>query len=213
MQVKECSPVGIDVIQNKGAIIIGVSINNSYFKESNLTKIISWSATRASNVYIMIPDTPSVSTLIALGYEQNKAETLARLKSNSLENKCLFIIKELNLDNIKIIRWRDLIGRIEYVQAIGHIKYFYDNDLSFKDALRKTTSDVLKHNMSDVPSESQIDIGVVFLLQELAFICHADSILKEEKLGYLYHNTMDVLKGIIENRFSFKTKIGFITAE
>lgn len=214
LHVKESSVIGQEVLNEQQSIIIGISINNSYFKEENLLRLISWGSTRAQSVAIMIPDLPAISTLMALGMPEDKARREARKKANNLENKCRAIIERLSLQDISIVRWESIVGNINYLQALIAIKEAYDQDDLFRIALRSTTEEVIAAHMHETPSASRIDTGVQFLLQELAFICRSPKIIRQEKVAYVYHHTMQVMKDIMEDKYSFKApSVGFITAE
>ena len=214
MNIKEYSLVGTEVLTERKSIIIGISINNSYFKEPNLEKLISWACGTFESVYIMIPDQPTVHTLLALGRTKEKAEKEARLKANNLENKCLTIIERFKYTNIKIVRWGMVVENIAYVESLIDIKHAYDLDAYFKQAIRKATREVLVKNLSRVPTENEVDVGINFLLQELAFICRSPEILNKVKTAYVYHKTMLVMKDILEDKYAFKPScVGFITAE
>lgn len=201
------------LISNTQTILLGISINNSYFKESNLEKIIKWSKEYGKNTYIMIPDEPAVHTMIALGASSNDAERKARLKSNSLENKCRVLIECLGVEGTTIIRWGSLAPSLLYLESLCEIKYAYDHDPLFQERLRSATKEVLVANGCADTRSSVLDDGVVFLLKELAFIARADVILSEPKVLYVYHKTMAVLKEIIQGRYMFKPSagVGFLT--
>ena len=211
MEIKEYSPIGLEVIGSNHAIILGISINNSYFKAELLEKLLAWATASAGPVYVMIPDEPAVHTLMALGKTQQDAERVARLKSNSLENKCLEIVQRFGLRKIQIIRWGCLVANECYQAALLEIRAAFEKDASFRTAVRNMTASVLK---GDSTPEA-IEMGVHFLLQELAFITRADQILGEDKVAYVYHKTMDVLKEVIMGRYVFRASpnVGFITAE
>ena len=213
MEIHEYSPVGNEVAQGSQTLIIGVSINNSYFKAENLEKLIAWAAALAKSVYIMIPDEPAVFTLMALGKTQQDAERVARLKSNALENKCNDIIRRLDAQMVKVIRWRDIVPSTDYQQALVGIRQAYDSDMAFMDAILFATSNVLKNGGTVEPDLDAVTIGIEFLFQELAFITRANLVLGERKTAYVYHKTMEVLKDIIDGQYSFKAdpSVGFLT--
>ena len=208
MEIKEYSPIGNEVAHGGQTLVVGISINNSYFKTENLEKLIAWAAARAKSVYIMIPDEPAVYTLMALGKREEDAVRIARLKSNALENKCMKIAQALGLHSVKVIRWKDVSSNESYQTALMEIRQAYNSDLIFGAAIRATTAAVLQ-------SGGSVEIGIEFLIQELAFISRANQVLGEEKTAYVYHKTMGILKDVIEGVYSFKADpyVGFITAE
>jgi hypothetical protein len=66
-----------------------------------------------------------------------------------------------------------------------------------------------------VPTEEELELGVQFLLKELAFISEASMILSQGKVAYVYHQTMHIFKEILEGEYSFRasTGVGYITVE
>ncbi len=214
MKIKEYSPIGLEVINERHAIIIGISINNSYFKEENIEKLLLWATAHTEKVYIMIPDEPAIHTLVALGKSEKRAETLARLKSNSLENKCREIMKRFNLD-ARIIRWKSIRESQQYLSVLSKIERAYNAEIGFREAIREMTAKVLSNGKMVSTSDKEIEEGIKFLFKELAFIVYSDRILQEQKTAYVYHKTMHVMKDIFENRYSFRPSpnVGFLTVE
>ena len=215
MHIIESSLVGEEVLRERETLIVGISINNSYFKEENLERLITWSAESAQHVAIMIPDHPAVHTLVASGKTQSDAERIARLKSNALENKCRGIIGRLGILNVQVVRWKEISAAASYKETLVRIKQTYNEDSLFYEALRRVTGDVLRHAGVEKLSDTKLAIGVQFLLEELAFITSSDSILGRNKTAYVYHKTMSVLKDILCGRYVFKgsANVGFLTVE
>lgn len=215
MKIKEYSPIGNEVAQGGQTLVVGISINNSYFKMENLEKLITWASAHARSVYIMIPDEPAVFTLMALGKTREDCERVARLKSNALENKCGGIIQRFGLTTVKVIRWKDIVPSADYQKALFEIRQAYDSEPAFAEAILSTTSAVLKNGGITKPGFTAIKIGIEFLFQELAFITQANLVLKEGKIAYVYHKTMQILKEVILEKYSFKASqnVGFITVE
>lgn len=215
MKIIEASAIGHQVMENKQPLILGISINNSYFKEENLERLIAWASNGGRKVYVMIPDQPAIHTMVALGKGRADAERISRLKSNNLENKCLAIGARLGVTAIKIIRWKDLSENAEYGSSLEEIINAYKTDAPFTQAVRETTEGVLANGGYVSPSPDQVAEGVQFLLKELAFITYADLILKEPAVAYVYHRTMPSMREIMEGRYNFRSSpnVGFVTAE
>ncbi len=218
MKIIESSFDSETLFEKENAIIIGVSINNSYFKEENLNKLVLWSTERYSSVFIMIPDEPMVHTLMALGYSKSKAISKVRLKTNNLVRKCNRIIDFNNLSGkVKIITWKDLDNRI-YKDTLITLINLYSKNLDFRWVTRKTTSNVILAN-GKTPDELSIDEGAYFFLKELAFIIQSDLILKQKRVVYLYHKKTEVLENLLSGLYGIydfydrsKSSVGFLTA-
>lgn len=214
MKIVETSTVGAAVLQSRTqTIVLGVSINNSYFKEGNLEQLLLWAPQYAGRVYVMIPDEPMISTFMELGYSEKDAIKKSRLKANNLEAKCRRVIIKHTLF-INVVRWRD-INRVEYTKALSAITALYELDTSFQNDIYRATESVIHSNGVVNPSGQQIDIGVNFLLKELAFITYADQILVKEKVAYIYNKTTEVLRYIIDGKYMFKASpnIGYATVK
>jgi cyclo(L-tyrosyl-L-tyrosyl) synthase len=215
MKIIESSSVGTEVLDERQTIILGVSINNSYFKKGNLERLITWASSKAKNVIVMIPDKPSVYTMVACGYEHDKAEREARLKANSLENKVIEIVAEHWIKNVSVIRWNKLVGNPRYLESLVQMKHEYDTDLCFRHATRQMTAEVITNGTSAAASKDQVDTGVCFLLEELAFILNAPAILGEEKVAYVYHKPIKILKDLLAGEYHYEPlpNVEFMTVE
>lgn len=213
MEIRECVPVENKTSPCNYAIVLGISLNNSYFKTDNLIKILTWATSRVRSVYIMIPDEPTVHTLMAVGKTLEDSTKIARLKSNALENKCADIIQNLNLKGIQIVRWGRIVDNAVYKQSLSEILQAYEYDAVFRGVVQSTTRNVIVKSMVNEPSTTQIEVGVQFLLQELAFISHSDGILEEFSTRYVYHQTMDILRDLMIGLYSFKASmnVGYLT--
>jgi cyclo(L-tyrosyl-L-tyrosyl) synthase len=212
MEIIESSCIGDKIISERQAIILGISINNSYFKPAKLAELMLWATKKSSKIYIMIPDKPMVHTLVATGKSLQEAERIARLKANNLANKWELIKKEHGLADVNIVRWGYVEQSKDYWNTLADITRAYHADHEFRDALAKTTTEVLMNNNQE-EGVLNLEEGVQFILQELAFITAANRILGQEKTGYVYHKTMKVMKEIFEGKYSFKPDpgTGFLT--
>lgn len=216
MEIKETSLKNIEELKNKQtSFIIGLSIWNSYFNPENLKKLIFWADSFAKSIYIMIPDEPMISTMMACGYNHKKAIEKSRTKANGLQNKCSSIIDEFDIKNIRIIRWKDIKDNPYYLDALNQITFLYDFDQNFKCLVQNTTKGVIFGHTKKEVSIEQINIGVNFLFQELAFILYSTVILNELKTLYVYKSTMELIKEIINGNYTFTAKpdVNFITVE
>lgn len=196
-------------------MIIGVSINNSYFNEGNLERLLVWASWHGTRPKVMIPDDPMIDTFMALGYSQKVATQKARLKGNALENKCHMIIGRHDLDNIQVVRWSEVGNKKVYQQALEKIKNLYKTNAVFKSAVYIATKEVLCANGIDKPEQHNIEIGTGFLLKELAFITHACFMFREQKYCYVYHKSTQVLIDLIEGKYPLNVSedIGYMIVE
>ncbi len=216
MKVIESSSIGDEVLKHtRQSIVLGLSINNSYFKDENISRLLSWAQFYALSIFVMIPDEPMISTFVALGYDQEKAKRTARLKGNTLENRVCRILNRLNLDSVKIIRWKQISSDNNYLKVLAVLEEKYLTEDLFKCDIQNSTKSVLRSNGLENTTGEAVEIGTKFLLKELAFITYADVILSnsQNKVAYVYHKTTEILKAIIDCKYSFSASpnVGFIT--
>ncbi len=181
--------------------VIGISLDNSYFSQENIEKILSWCDEpewAVSNV-IMIPDEPFVHTLVASGIPEQEAIKKARLKANALENKC----KKVQTKNqLEIYRWSRVKKEISYIVSLDMINSLFLNNESFKKNCCTLTRDVLINRGVDEPSDAQIHRGVRFILEELAFIYGSKNIAGAGSTCYVYHKKFDILYYLLSGQYS-----------
>ena len=147
MIIHSTSPLGEKVLAEKTAVLLGLSIRNSYFKEENLQELISWAQNSVAQVFIMLPDVPAISTLRSLGYDENKAKATAMLACNNLENKCRRIMESLGAtENVRIIRWKDQEGNKAYETMWENLTKLYEKETDFRSDVRETTMGVIEGN-------------------------------------------------------------------
>lgn len=216
MIINTTDKVGADVLRESGCVVIGLSIRNSYFTEDALKQLLAWSNDNFQHIYIMIPDKPAIHTLQALGYEFKKAKEKAMLASNNLENKCNRIIEQLTAnDRFKIIRWDYIEANSSYVAALEQLTKLYSSNKQFQHDARSATQEVLKHNTDSILAAEAIEIGVQFLLMELAFIAHAADVLDQPHTAYIYHKEMPILENLLSGKYNLKApgNAGYIIAK
>lgn len=216
MIIHSKSPIGEKALQEKTAALVGLSIRNSYFKEDNLKELITWAKDSFARVFLMLPDVPAISTLRSLGYEENKAQATATLASNNLENKSQRIIETVNVaGHVQVIRWKDIVDNKEYQNMLQQLKALYDANESFRKDIRETTVGVLKNNETTLPLEEAVDIGVDFIIQELACILNAADIFGVPTCAYVYHREMPIHVKVLNREYPFvpPQNTGYIIAQ
>jgi tRNA-dependent cyclodipeptide synthase len=217
MKVIDTSPIGMQVLQKGKPLIIGVSLSNSYFTKENLQKILSWAGTISQEIYIMIPDKPAVFTMRARGKSEKDAISLARRETKKLMSVCNEVIHSSGLDDVTFVTWEHLETNSYYLESLSEIEHEYGSSPEFAEAIRAATLPVISlvRGRQRVPTEEELELGVQFLLKELAFISEASMILSQGKVAYVYHQTMHIFKEILEGEYSFRasTGVGYITVE
>lgn len=208
MNTQEISPVGQDVLTHTGAVVVGLSLENSYFNYENIKSICAWAQERKLAIYVMIPDEPAIHTYMACELSREKATQKARLKANNLENKCLRVSKELGIQ-VAVIRWKSVRTRDKYRKTLSHLQDLLAINEKFKLDAQKTTRMVLEGKNIKV-SEASLELGIQFLLEELAFISNAHHFTGDKSM-YLYHKPTPVLKNLLAGKYGEENlEVGYI---
>lgn len=217
MKIIEVSDAGRVTLDNKGAALIGLSIQNSYFRdEENLRQIYKWAADSFSKVFVMIPDLPAIHTLMSYGYPENKARQKAQLAANALENKLQAIVAEIASDTeFYLVRWTPLESNQDYLHSYKKLENLYRTNESFQSDIRSVTKSVIEGHGTSLDINQAVEIGVQFLLKELALISNSASILGVPECAYVYHRLLPVHKDMLEGKYglTFPKNSGYIIAE
>lgn len=181
------------------SFLIGLSLNNSYFSQENIEKIISWcdEPQWAVSNAIMIPDEPSIHTMVASGVVESSVRSITRRKANALENKCR---KVKTKNELKIYRWSEVKDQIPYKISLDLMRSIFTHNSKFRrDCLNTTREVISKKNRN--PSESQLIEGTQFLLEELAFVYSSRNIIGAGSVCYVYHKKLDVLYYLLSGQY------------
>jgi cyclo(L-tyrosyl-L-tyrosyl) synthase len=211
---------GYQIIQEKGVAIVGMSPGNSFFDAQTIDDLLAFTSTCFSQVHIMIPDSPAVHTYKAQGYSEDKAQKKARLNGNTLQNHCTRSIERMQ-DNMKnalpaLIEWKDVIETSPaYQSQYTTFLQMYTQNSQFREDVRETTRGVLNSKCESETIEKAIDEGIHYLLKELAFITTAPTILKVDKIAYVYHKQWPVFEKLIAGTYDDRIRedIGFVLVE
>jgi tRNA-dependent cyclodipeptide synthase len=174
-------------------------------------QLVSKAVAEYPEVGIFIPDVPAISTYIALGYPENRARRDKAIpQGNALRNKVLRTIETQKISSTKI-RIFDWAGEgIEqnpaYQQSFRYIQDLYAVSSDFKKDADAATAEVLKdHSLSKIPmTQKEIEIGVHYLLSELAFMLFLPNYISREKAGYGYHKPWPVFERLIAGDYDGK---------
>lgn len=182
------------------SFVIGISLNNSYFSSENIEKIISWCDQHewAVTNAIMIPDEPTLHTMLAMGRYEPPARQLVTKKANAIENKCR---KVKTKNKFSIFRWSNVKDTIPYKICLDLMQSIFKHDTRFKKDCLNVTKEVLLNKKIN-PTEEQLSRGVQFLLEELAFIYGSKSIIGAGSTCYVYHNKFNVLYNLLSGQYN-----------
>ena len=179
--------------------LIGVSPFNSYFVESTLVKVIKWVLNNFKKMTIFIPDTLSFFTLLALGYDKEKAAYKTRRQDGYLKNKVVRALKIIGFnqsDTEKIILTFSQVHHNEHYQILYNrlIRYF-EADAHFKYICFAMSDWILsKHLSTNIVNQQELDIAVWYFLYELPILVDSPTVLSVPSSIFIYHITPNSLK-------------------
>lgn len=125
-----------------------MSVGNSYFKEDSIKKIVDFAKDHFEKIKFLIPFDPAIYTYQALGYDEKKAITKARLGSNRLINHTMRAIAEYK--NMDIVTWsKEIANNEHYKKQLEVIRNLYKNNSDFFQNANETTKSVLKEKVKN----------------------------------------------------------------
>lgn len=199
-----------------GIGLVGISLNNSYFNSDIITQLISVAYTLFKEIKIIIPDTLSTHNYIALGDSLKAAEKMVRQKGNNIKNKCVLAIQDITKSALKvpdIIRWEYIEKSPFYHNQLKKIHQLYNNNVEFKQDVRKNTRQVIISKICPTRNVKQsIDEGIQYILKEFAFLMAAPEIFNCSKVAFIYYKKWELLQNFINGKYdsSAKENIGYV---
>ena len=195
-------------INAKKSAIIGISILNSHFTQQNIQQTAELARGQYAKIFFMLPDKPATHTLAGYGYSKQEADRTVRRKFRVLEKRCRASVENLRLPDAKIVRWNQFETSENYLHFLADLQSAYHNDPDFKHDATATVR--LMYEQSQYPKkqslslEEQVNAGLPFLLQELAFILSSPTVLNVEGTEYLYHKDMPILSKLLAGSYQFQ---------
>jgi cyclo(L-tyrosyl-L-tyrosyl) synthase len=196
--------------------IIGMSPGNSYFKDEVVKELLKKVVDMYGKAAVMIADIPAISTYIALGYPANRARRDKALpQGNALKNRTQRAMDELGYsgEQVKIIDWESEIeNNIEYRGKYNEVYELYKSNTNFCKAADDATREVLEYADKEIIDlNAAVEIGVHYLLSEIAFMEFAPTYSKVDKATYIYHRNWKVYEKYIAGEFdgNIRVHLGF----
>ncbi len=201
---------GYKVLDEKGLVIIWMSVGNSYFDKEKIEEIMDYAVNSFSSVKVLIPYEPAIYTYLALGYDNVKASSKARLGSNRLKNHTKRVVSENK--NVEIVDWTEIERNELYQEKLGFIKELYNKNEEFQKDANETTQKILANKSGIDISEDNINIGVEYLLEELAFVLASPDFFEVERTVYMYHRSWPIYEKLVNGLYDDQTKhnVGFL---
>ena len=194
--------------ERKSCGIIGVSMLNSYFSKSNILRMAQSARDKYQRVFFMLPDKPAMHTLAGYGYSASEAQQTTQRKFRTLSNRCRSCIDQLELADAGILIWEQFESDGFYTKMLSDLEDLYFSDSSFSTDVRATTRSVYEgsghQKKKELSLEEQVDAGLAFLLEELAFILSSPKVLNVEDTEYVYHKEMPILIELLAENYQFE---------
>jgi tRNA-dependent cyclodipeptide synthase len=191
--------------------IIGMSPGNSYFKDEEIKYLLHSTVEKYGKVYVMIADVPAISTYIAYGYSELRAQKDKAIPQGKLlKNRVLRAMVQLGYssDQVHVINWaQEVESDSLYIEEYQKIRSLYDSSDSFRGEAESTTRDVLVGSKKEFPDlEASVKIAVHYLLSEMAFLEWSAKHFPCEKMIYIYHKNWPIYENYIVGKYDGKTK-------
>ncbi len=209
--------IGYRILENKGTVVIGMSLNNSYFTREKIVELLTVTGPLFARIIIVIPDYPTISTFEALGYTTQQAKKEALSKGKNLYNRCSYSIDLLNASqntqHIKIINWEcDIENNPAYQQQKQYLNNLYVTNNEFYEDVNEAVKSILKDRIKKtIDLEKACGIASSYLIMELAFMLASNEIFDAEYIGEIYHKPWPLLFNLLNNKYDLHNrKIGSI---
>jgi tRNA-dependent cyclodipeptide synthase len=194
---------GLDILNNRGTVLYGISLANSYFTQNGcLASITKYFKNKASNFFPFTPSKPSIHTYNVKGYKCASKKVardfkhLKRLIDKAIEEASGGICKFNSLS------WEsDIDEHPEYNKSLIAIRELYASNAEFRKDVRETSCLVIDKIVQPSQLESAIDEGKEFLLKELAFLVVSPQILGVESVAYVYHLEWPIFNKLINGKY------------
>ena len=186
-------------------VVFGISPLNSYFSLENIMALSHWATGHFKSFSLFIPDEPTVYTLLALGYEKEKARKKAIKQCKYLKTKCLKALANLDIPESetqeKILDFNFLGENTQYLSSLRFYEEKYMNDISFKRGCLETSKYVIQNNTQRI-DDDMLEIAAKYLLAELPIFFNSAKILNKKSSVFCYRNCFPFIQHILERKSS-----------
>jgi tRNA-dependent cyclodipeptide synthase len=218
---------GVRIADEKGCALIPLCPANGHFTRENIVELLECVAQNFSKIHLFVPDEPTLLTYEAVGYPTGKASQKLSKERRQLTKRGGDAMQGRPH---KLWDWESIKDHPTYIAEIERLESLYSRHGSLWKTVRSETRQVLFNTLLnmrrtssahihpslaevdasfEVPDE-RIEIGTPYVLNELAFLTAAPTILNEDRLAYVYHREW-MLDEYIEGKFDGdpKPNLGF----
>lgn len=203
---------GLRNFSNGGDLIIGMSLENSYFSRDTVARLIRYLGTLEVDVFIAVMDQPSKHNYRALGYSEKIIDQKIRKKGANLRLKIKSALKGLDKfsEHFQIMDWSYVYEQEEYLHAKSLLEEIQMENKTFREDLASCAETYLRPKSKQDLSEGSLREAEKYLLEELAFLVASSKIFNRESLSYLYHRPWPIFEKLTTGEYGDIQAPGFI---
>lgn len=212
---------GLRVLMRGGTVLLAICLNNGYYKRPRIEKLIQAAIGLSPRVTIFFTDGPAKHNYMALGRTKQYALRQTRKQHHQLMNACRAAIEWIRATkpdvSIDFIDWADVYAREDYRQTFSALQALYEGSAEFRIDIREATHEVLSRSRSEENAKTIIDVGVLYSLEELAFLLVFENMVGEksgvrsEDFAYLYYLRWEIFERLVNGQYDGKLRsdVGF----
>lgn len=200
INTKEVHPKFVNY--NSEKCYFGASLNNSFFWTDQTKLLLDWASKNFKSTKVLIPGILNrFNEQILFGLDEEEALIKSIKRGFEMHVKISQELANLNIKNIKLLGWNELINKNEFSFQHQILLSAFDNEREFREEIITiSTAFIDRQKHIDIERSSAIDLSVMYILEELA-VC---SLLINE--GYkvqIYPGTqLKVLKDFANGAFN-----------
>ncbi|MCW8093389.1 tRNA-dependent cyclodipeptide synthase [Alteromonas sp. ASW11-130] len=198
---------------NESVAIIGVSPFSGFFTTSNVQEIIEWTRAHFLDFRIFIPDEPTVYSLIAFGYDEEKAAKKAKRQCNYLYNKCITALQNCNrkFGEEKILAYQGLLKNNIFQENLNYVLNAYESDQNFKHFIDSFSTEFMQSKSGSLSKKCILNSSL-YLLHEIPLFIASNEVVQANQTIFIYPKIPDVIKSIMNgiSPLNIKNKMPYV---
>lgn len=182
MIIEQTSGLGKNAINNPKNYngFFGISIPHKFFSKVNMRDYFLWCFKYFNKTSILLMDDPEHYNFMAFK-NMSKQEALSRTRSlaNQLKRAYEKILRDLKINSIKIVQFRDFDDDEKYKKFLKEISYYFQKNSRFRENLINLMQDWIGGkvnecfgNLNQSELEEKIKILSKYILEEFVSIIY-----------------------------------------
>ncbi|MFB8001068.1 tRNA-dependent cyclodipeptide synthase [Nocardia sp. NPDC056000] len=198
-------------------LLLGISPFNSYFTRDRIAELTRWAAKEFRHIQFHLPDTPSIFTLLALGFPEDKARKRAHENGLKMRNRIRDAITLAGLPDAdsRIVNWAYVDTDPAFLALHREVLALFDIDSTFREQCLETSRNVLRHRLpaGTEPEIEQCVIAARYFLAELPLFLDTPGIVGSESSLYAYHRRTPFLDALFRHDLPIRpsARQGYLT--